>query len=76
MNKFPIPPPDRRLIIKKNTYSKSNSESIILNEGQTKTDKEDAQKYNNLNIIRIKHIEEMRNNILNYKVKLMNQSGS
>ena len=70
MNKFPTPPPDRRLEVKKNTYNKTNTDPNTITEGNTAfIGNEDVQKYNNLNLLRIKHIEDMRKNILTYKVK-------
>ena len=54
MNKFPLPPPDRRLEVKKNTYTKSHDDSNILKEEKTVLHKEESQKYNNLNLINMK----------------------
>ena len=67
MNKFPTPPPDRRLEVKKTTYNKTDTDPNRTEEGNY--GKEDAQNYNNLNLLRIKHIEDMRKNILSYKVR-------
>lgn len=68
MNKLPTPPPDRRLEVKKNTYTNSlNSNDQSSETGSNY--KEETHKYNNLNMLRIKHIEEMRKNILCYKVQ-------
>ncbi len=68
MNKLPTPPPDRRLEVKKNTYTNSINSNDQSSESGCNY-KEESQRYNNLNMLRIKHIEEMRKNILSYKVE-------
>lgn len=71
MNKFPTPPPDRRLENKKNTYiTKSGSDFNVNNtDGNSNfSEKEDTHKYNNISMLRLKTIEDMRKNILTYKV--------
>jgi len=111
MNKFPVPPPDRRLIDRKsienpkkkieydevlNKKDKNNdeisnkkvNENVISTNSQFKIfkpinvnntrnnlsyysesgEKDEKEKTNNLNILKIKHIEDMRNNILTYKI--------
>jgi predicted AAA+ superfamily ATPase len=68
MNKFPIPPPDRRL--QKTNYSDDFSNNRNSNTAFTfkAYDDNEYEKYQNMNLIRLKHIEDMRNNILNYKL--------
>lgn len=110
MNKFPVPPPDRRFVERKSVeeiqdkinknYKIGNSDSIpnqslnyyrendygnnpfqkinnSLNVNNFKKnmnyyseplEKDEYEKINNLNILKIKHIEDMRNNILTYKL--------
>lgn len=82
MNKFPTPPPDRRLnkqasyprrtddelsIKSPVNYNNNNGKSsaYLFSEGN---ERDDLEKYNNLNMLKIKHIEDMRNNILSYKL--------
>jgi len=105
MNKFPVPPPDRRLIERRSVEDNRDHKSFNIEEKPNKSlniykdndtnhssskiknrsvnvnntrnnintygdlfEKEDYEKTNNLNILKIKHIEDMRNNILNYKI--------
>lgn len=71
MNKFPTPPPDRRHETKKNYYfTKTGSDFGVNNTDGTSSysEKEDKQKYNNISMLRLKTIEDMRRNILTYKV--------
>jgi hypothetical protein len=42
-----------------------NQNSYMFSESN---DKEDLEKYNNHNLLKLKHIEDMRNSILNFKV--------
>lgn len=81
MNNFPIPPPDRRLS-KKVSYPRLNEEDgsnirnsvsnfkqknsgIMYSEG---LDRDESDRYHNINLVKIKHIEDMRKNILTYKL--------
>ena len=59
MFKFPTPPPDRRLEKNKNIEA--------FSENTSQTDKDDAYKYTNSKMYKTK-IEDMRKNILSYKV--------
>jgi predicted AAA+ superfamily ATPase len=61
MNKFPIPPPDRRLQKSEDFNLKSSNVSKNFDESE-------YEKYQNMNLIKLKHIEDMRNSILNYKI--------
>ena len=105
MNKFPTPPPDRRIFKNKSndeeyksrqsdefnthksiplpfTIPQANMDGFIKTKSSSNltniknsnayiysenTDNE-IDKYNNLNLVKIKHIEDMRNNILSYKL--------
>jgi predicted AAA+ superfamily ATPase len=64
MNKFPLPPPDRRL--QKNSIDVDNLRNSNLS--FKPYDESEYEKYQNMNLIRLKHIEDMRNSILNYKI--------
>ena len=111
MNKFPVPPPDRRFAERKSveeiqdkldqTYkiadnkSRTNQSINIHRDNENNNvpfkfknnysvnvnnlknnanyfseplEKDEYEKINNLNILKIKHIEDMRNNILIYKL--------
>lgn len=94
MNKFPTPPPDRRLTknasnTKNDDFFQMKSHSVnvnsnikSLNKNPSRTnnnimgnylfsdgnDKDDFEKYHNLNLHKIKQIEDMRNTILTYKL--------
>jgi energy-coupling factor transporter ATP-binding protein EcfA2 len=68
MNKFPIPPPDRRLqkssMEMENPLRSSNMSNLTFKA----YDDTEYEKYQNMNLIKLKHIEDMRNNILSYKL--------
>jgi predicted AAA+ superfamily ATPase len=96
MNKFPTPPPDRRLNRihsqsrspePNDSYQKRSSELLEYAGKQEPSDlfkqkksnlnqyvmsdsyeKEEYDKSSNLNLLKMKHIEDMRNNILSYKI--------
>ena len=70
MKGLPNPPPDRRLQNKGSiqTGTKQKEEQVFSPNSDI-SDKDKFDKYNSTNIVKIKHIEDMRNNILNYKVK-------
>jgi predicted AAA+ superfamily ATPase len=98
MNKFPTPPPDRRLNkfpnntrtadpstsndcdlkssditenprnsfhISKNLNNQSYTSKNVMTDS---FEKEDCERSSNLNLLKMKHIEDMRNNILSYKI--------
>ncbi len=72
MNKLPTPPPDRRLDNKKKSYlTKSGSDyHINSSEGNNNyTEKDEQSRFNNISMHRLKTIEDMRKNLLTYKVK-------
>jgi hypothetical protein len=99
MNKFPTPPPDRRLsrihsqsrspdpndsFHKFQNRSSENFENLgradqanLLTQNKSNLnlyvmsdsfEKEDYDRSSNLNLLKMKHIEDMRNNILSYKI--------
>ena len=78
MNAFPTPPPDRRIDKERLTNTnktasvKSNqvfSGSKLPNMNSTTQDNIlEFEKINNINMVKIKHIEDMRNSIFSYKV--------
>jgi len=74
MNAFPTPPPDRR--IDKERFNKTSSIKTQQGSGtklpylhsSNQDNILEFEKINNINMVKIKHIEDMRNNIFNYKV--------
>ncbi len=82
MKSFPTPPPDRR--IEKDGYQHQKNNSIkqdkipFINNinSSTKENIMEFEKINNINMVKIKHIEDMRNSILSYKVIDTSYSGS
>lgn len=84
MNNFPLPNPDRRSLKKDSTQDTNNDDILFTNNNNkfkkgTKFDtskhisinnneKEDYEKMNNLEIVKLKHIEDMRKNLLSYKL--------
>lgn len=65
MNKFPNPPPDRRLSRPPDSQSdkKSNTKTSFR-----KQDLESEDKLSNINLMKIKYIEDIRKNLLNYRL--------
>jgi len=75
MNVFPTPPPDRRIDrerLNKTSSMKTQLESgtklPYLHSSSNQDNILEFEKINNINMVKIKHIEDMRNNIFNYKV--------
>ena len=74
MSNFPVPEPDRRTKINSQSNYMENSNSLKQffkdqNENNTSIEKLDFEKpNNNMEIVKLKHIEDMRQKILNYKL--------
>ena len=71
MNKLPTPPPDRRLENKKKSYLTKSGSDYNINSSDpnnTYSEKDEVGRFNNINMHRLKTIEDMRKNLLTYKV--------
>jgi len=82
MNVFPTPPPDRR--IEQGRQSNNGQKNVSIKSqtisgnklpyinSSTQDNILEFEKINNINMVKIKHIEDMRNSIFSYKVRINN----